>query len=82
MVLLGEIIVIALEVGLVLGVGRWFDEHLSRRVGGGTGTTFWWDPWLDEEILKSKFIYLFDLADNKMATTTDMNSLGWVVGDA
>lgn len=31
---------------------------------------------MDGETLKSKFIPLYDLADNEMATVADMNSLG------
>lgn len=35
------------------------------------------------ETLKSRFIRLYDLADNKMTTVADMNSLGLGVdGDA
>lgn len=48
-----------------------------------TKISFWWEPWLDGETLKSRFIRLYDLADNKMTTVTDMNSLGLGVdGDA
>jgi len=32
---------------------------------------------LDGVTLKSRFIRLFDVADNKMETMYDMNSLGW-----
>jgi len=41
-----------------------------------TEISFWWKLWLDGETLKSKFIRLYDLVDNKMATVADMNSLG------
>ncbi|WJX63191.1 hypothetical protein P8452_48110 [Trifolium repens] len=40
--------------GDVLG-GRWFEEHVSKRVGDGTDTLFWTDPWVDGMPLSQRF---------------------------
>ena len=45
-------------------------------MGDGVETLFWWDPWLDRDILKDG-CRLFYLSDNKLATMADMFSLGW-----
>ena len=66
--------------GVGAGVGRWFDDNLGRKVGNGTQTLFWWDPWIDGMILKSNFSRLVYLIDNKMTTVADMYSLGWWEG--
>jgi len=59
------------------GGERWFDDNVGREVGDGAHTLFWWDPWIDELVLKNSFGCLFDLAINKMATVAEMYSLGW-----
>jgi len=61
-------------------VGGWFSDHIRREVGDGARTLFWWDPWLDEGILKDRLNRLFYLSNNKMATVVDMFSLGWEEG--
>ncbi|CAJ2662943.1 unnamed protein product [Trifolium pratense] len=38
-------------------------EHVSRRVGDGSDTLFWTDPWLDGISLRERFGRLFELAD-------------------
>ncbi|XP_045791342.1 uncharacterized protein LOC123886049 [Trifolium pratense] len=43
--------------------GSWFSEHVSRRVGDGSDTLFWTDPWLDGISLRERFGRLFELAD-------------------
>ena len=59
-----------------MGVGRWFDDHLWRKVGDDTETLFWWDLWLDGLIFKSSFSRLFHLADNKISTMAEKFSFG------
>jgi len=60
-----------------VGVGRWFADIISREVGDETHTLFWWDPWIDDLVLKSSFSRLFDLTVTKMATVVEMFSPGW-----
>ncbi|GAU16150.1 hypothetical protein TSUD_297800 [Trifolium subterraneum] len=63
------------------GEGRWFGEHVSRRVGDGSDTFFWTDPWVDEIPLCERFARLYDLAENKLCTMAEMCSLGWRVDE-
>ena len=63
------------------GVGgegaRWFNEMVSRKVGDGVDTSFWFDRWLGEVPLCQRFRWLFDLAENKLHSVATMFSLGW-----
>jgi len=63
-----------------LRVKWWVDENLRREVGDDVSMLFWWDPWLTRGVLKDRFIRLFDLSSNKMATMADMKLLGWGEG--
>ena len=60
-----------------MGVGRWIDDNIVRKVGDNTQTLFWWDQWIDCVAFRSSFNRIFDLADNKMAMVTEMYILGW-----
>jgi hypothetical protein len=40
-------------------------------LGDGALFLFWWDPWLEGEVLKDRFIHLFELYENKMTTLTE-----------
>jgi len=53
---------------------------VSRKVGDGENTFFWYDRWLGEVPLCRRFSRLFDLADNKLITVATMFSLGWEEG--
>ncbi|CAJ2644025.1 unnamed protein product [Trifolium pratense] len=57
--------------------GSWFWEHVSRRVGDGSDTLFWTDPWLDGISLKERFGRLFALAETKSRSVAEMFALGW-----
>ncbi|MCI26088.1 receptor-like kinase, partial [Trifolium medium] len=57
--------------------GRWFGEQVSRRVGDGSDTLFWTDPWVDGTPLCERFGSLFVLAETKLRTVAEMFSLGW-----
>ncbi|GAU14424.1 hypothetical protein TSUD_249640 [Trifolium subterraneum] len=59
--------------------GSWFGEHVSKRVGDGSDTYFWTDPWVDEIPFCVRFGRLFDLAENKVRTVAERFSLGWGV---
>ncbi|GAU22961.1 hypothetical protein TSUD_247050 [Trifolium subterraneum] len=60
--------------------GRWFGEGVVRKVGDGTESYFWTDPWLGGTPLCVRFGRLFDLAVNKSSTVAEMCSLGWDTG--
>ncbi|CAJ2637040.1 unnamed protein product [Trifolium pratense] len=57
--------------------GSWFSEHVSRRVGDGSDTLFWTDPWLDGISLRERFGRLFELAVTKSHSVAEMFALGW-----
>ncbi|GAU39187.1 hypothetical protein TSUD_147950 [Trifolium subterraneum] len=62
-----------------IGVG-WFGDCISKKVGEGSGTLFWTDPWLEGIPLSERFGRLFDLAMNKSSSVAEMFDLGWEVG--
>ncbi|CAJ2670980.1 unnamed protein product [Trifolium pratense] len=57
--------------------GGWFREHVVRRVGDGSETFFWTDPWVDETPLSERFGRLFELTATKSRTVAEMFALGW-----
>ncbi|KAK2411535.1 hypothetical protein QL285_046803 [Trifolium repens] len=73
-----EIVRIMDEVG---GIGDgWFRESVTRRVGDGSNTFFWSDPWLGESPLCERFRRLYDLAASKSRTVANMCAAGWEDG--
>lgn len=56
------------------------EESLVRRVGNGADTFFWTYPWLGRAHLCVRFQHLFNMAENKLSTVTDMCGLGWENG--
>ncbi|GAU13793.1 hypothetical protein TSUD_83020 [Trifolium subterraneum] len=60
--------------------GGWFGERVSKKVGDGSDTFFWTDPWLDGTPLSERFGRLFDLAVDKSSRVVEMLALGWEVG--
>jgi hypothetical protein len=69
-----------IRMGAGLIDSRWLVDNIIRRVGDGRDTLFWVDPWLDECPLIRSFGRLYDLAENKLATVSEMFELGWGVG--
>jgi hypothetical protein len=57
----------------------WFGECVTRKVGDGTDTFFWSDPWLGGIPLCERFGRLFDLAETKWGTVAEMYASGWRV---
>ncbi|KAK2449167.1 hypothetical protein QL285_008386 [Trifolium repens] len=55
----------------------WFGECVTRKVGDGTYTSFWSDPWVGGIPLCERFGRLFDLATSKSRTVGEMFALGW-----
>jgi hypothetical protein len=60
--------------------GSRFEEHVERRVGDGSDTFFWTDPWVVGGPLCEQFGRLYDLAETKQCTVAEMSQLGWGSG--
>ncbi|GAU16627.1 hypothetical protein TSUD_325750 [Trifolium subterraneum] len=60
--------------------GRWFGEYISKKVGDGSDTYFWTDPWVDGTPLCERFGRLYDLAETKSASVAEMSARGWGAG--
>jgi hypothetical protein len=69
--------VVKIRDGMGEGEGSWFEERVSKRVGNGVSTYFWYDRWLGDVPLRTRFSRLFDLANNKLSTVADLFALGW-----
>lgn len=54
---------------------NWFSEAISRKLGDGGDTLFWYDKWLAGGALKDRFGRLFSIAANKEATVNEQG--GW-----
>jgi len=52
--------------GVDLGIKNWFIYNLGCCVGDESSMLFWWDPCLNERVLKDRLSRFFDLAKNKM----------------
>lgn len=67
-----------------IGVGfvdnRWMSDNVVRRVGDGCSTLFWVDLWLDDCPLERSYSRLYQLADNKLVTVSELCQLGWDYG--
>lgn len=74
------------EVGGRLEVGRirdgggdigggWFAECVSKKLGNGSDTLFWYDKWLGSVSFCERFPRLFDLSENKSITVAGLFSL-------
>ncbi|PNX62744.1 cysteine-rich receptor-like protein kinase [Trifolium pratense] len=46
---------VSIKEGGVGPGGKWFGDHVVRRVGDGSGTLFWTDLWMDETPLCERF---------------------------
>ena len=60
--------------------GGWFGARVSRVLGDGKNTFFWFDNWIGDVPLRRRFGRLFDLATNKLISVADMFELGWEEG--
>ena len=60
--------------------GGWFGERVSKVIGDGKSTFFWYDNWLGDVSLCRRFGRLFDLATNKLISVADIYVLGWEMG--
>jgi len=58
--------------GVGEGVGSWFENNIRRVIGDGKGTSFWYDIWVGEVMLKLKFPRLFALFVIKESSVEEM----------
>ncbi|AES73416.1 hypothetical protein MTR_3g104590 [Medicago truncatula] len=56
--------------------GGWFGECVSKKLGDGFDTLFWYDKWLGSASLCGRFSRLFDFSENKSITVANLFSLG------
>ncbi|GAU22987.1 hypothetical protein TSUD_98150 [Trifolium subterraneum] len=57
----------------------WFSEGVTKRIGNGTSTSFWFDPWVDGVLLRNRYQSLFQASDQCLDRVADMGS--WVTGE-
>ena len=60
--------------------GGWFGARVSKVIGDGKNTFFWYDNWLGDVPLRRRFGRLFDLATTQLISVADMFELGWEEG--
>jgi hypothetical protein len=53
---------------------------VSRKLGDGTNTLFWYDRWIGDVPLCRRFSRLFKLAVEKSSTVASMLAPGWEEG--
>ena len=63
--------------GLGEAHGGWFGGRVSKVLGDGGNTFFWFDRWIGDVPLRMRFPRLFDLSTNKYSSVADMCMLGW-----
>jgi hypothetical protein len=54
----------------------WFSEGVTKKVGNGRMTSFWFDPWLGGVPLKTQFQKLFQASSQSTSTVGEMGN--WV----
>jgi hypothetical protein len=47
------------------------------KVGNGSDTDFWRDPWCGSVTLKEKFRHLFEICNEQTGSVADMATRGW-----
>jgi hypothetical protein len=50
----------------------WFAEGVLKRVGDGSSSSFWFDPWVGGVPLKSQFHSLFQVSDQHLNQVGEM----------
>ncbi|GAU49224.1 hypothetical protein TSUD_282750 [Trifolium subterraneum] len=61
-------------------ISDWFSEGVTKKVGNGHLTSFWFDPWLGGVPLRTQFQRLFQASDQSASTVGEMSS--WVEDDS
>jgi hypothetical protein len=60
--------------------GGWFAGRVSKVLGDGSDTLFWFDRWLGNVPFCCHFARLFELTTNKFSMVADMFRCGWEAG--
>ncbi|KAL8482942.1 hypothetical protein ACS0TY_025841 [Phlomoides rotata] len=63
-----------------VGTNKWFRDNVSRTIGDGNDTKFWYDKWLGGRCFKDMFPRLFLIDINKLCSVADRLSMeenGW-----
>jgi hypothetical protein len=66
-----------IRTGVGLTDPRWLEDNIIWKVGDGRSTLFWLDPWWEGCPLARSFGRLFELAENKLVTVSEMFVIGW-----
>ncbi|MCH90168.1 ribonuclease H protein, partial [Trifolium medium] len=69
---------VSLLGGVNASISYWFSEGVIRKVGNGSATAFWFDPWLGGMPLKDQYHRLFRVSEQGMELVGNMGS--WVHG--
>ncbi|GAU10758.1 hypothetical protein TSUD_424790, partial [Trifolium subterraneum] len=54
-------------------ISYWFSEGVSKKVGNGHMTSFWFDPWLGGTPLRTQFQRLFPVSTQSTSTVREMD---------
>jgi len=60
--------------------GRWFGECVSKKLGDGSDTLFWFDKWVGSTTLCVRYPQLFALSENKFITVANLFARGFEQG--
>ncbi|KEH15507.1 hypothetical protein MTR_0912s0020 [Medicago truncatula] len=60
--------------------GGWFGECVSKKLGDGSDTLFWYDKWLGSVSFCERFPRLFDVSENKSISVAGVGVEEEVVG--
>ncbi|MCI45932.1 hypothetical protein A2U01_0067172, partial [Trifolium medium] len=69
---------VSLLGGHVVDSSNWFSERVTKKVGNGRKTSFWFEPWVRKTPLRMQFQRLFRVSAKSSSTVWKMGS--WVDG--
>ncbi|GAU27401.1 hypothetical protein TSUD_356360 [Trifolium subterraneum] len=60
--------------GTIVASSDWFSEGVVRKVGNGSSTAFWFDPWVGGLPLKDRYHRLFQVSEQCLELVENMGS--------